>query len=147
MHGRHHRPNHSRHQRHLLSNLKKIISLEPRDESQLDPERCGTQLTKCHISTIIRPSLNQKITSLRRHPPHSHHHTISTQTSSPLGWNDGSNLMNNPKSNELERLPTRLSADLLIFYSYLSIFSFCSVSSFILVIFTQIGIKPVCAVL
>src|SRR3954463_499731 len=124
MHGRHHRPNHSRHQRHLLSNLKKIISLEPRDESQLDPERCGTQLTKCHISTIIHPSLNQKITSPRRHPLHSHHPTISTQTPSPLGWNDGLNRTINPKPNELERPPIKLSTDLLIFYSYLSIFSF-----------------------
>src|SRR3954466_7090673 len=77
---------------------------------------------------IIRPCLNQKITSLRRRPFHSHHHIISTQTSSPLGWNDGSNQMNNPKSNELERLPTKLSTDISIFvflYLVLQYFFFC----------------------
>src|SRR3954469_16450008 len=83
---------------------------------------------KCHISTIILPSLNQKITSPRRHPLHSHHPTILIQTPSPLGWNDGSNRMNNPKSNELEPLPTKLSTDLSIFvflYLVLQYFFFC----------------------
>ena len=127
-----------------MRSSKKVTSLEPRDESQLDPKRCGTQLLKSPFSSIILSYQSHKTMSPRHHPHRSRRPTHSTKMPSLLGWSNGLDQMISPSPSELERFPFKFSAitpDLPRISIFVSLKLVSQYFLFCLVIFTQIRIN------